>query len=524
MKRKQVDFLIIGSGIAGLSYAIKVAEHGSVCMITKSDEDESNTKYAQGGIAAVTDASDSFEKHISDTLIAGAGLCDDEVVRIVITEAPQRIDELMQWGARFDRKASGELDLGKEGGHSENRILHHKDNTGFEIERALLEQVASHPNIEVLDHHYAVEIITEHHLGMYINSSSPEISCFGVYALNIKTNQTDVILARTTLMASGGAGNIYASTTNPRIATGDGVAMVYRAKGRVDNMEFIQFHPTALYEPGVQPAFLITEAMRGAGGILRNKDGENFMLRYDERASLAPRDIVARAIDNELKVRGEEFVYLDCTHIDPEELKHHFPNINNKCLSIGIDFSKDFIPVVPACHYMCGGIKVDKAGRSSIKNLMAVGECSSTGLHGANRLASNSLLEALVFSHRAAINAVETYKNNPFAEEIPEWDIKGTGDPEEMVLITQNLHELQAIMTNYVGIVRSNVRLERALNRLQILNRETENMYRKTTLSPSLCELRNLILVGYLVIKAARLRKESRGLHYSIDYPNNYNQ
>jgi len=524
MKRKQVDFLIIGSGIAGLSYAIKVAEHGSVCMITKSDEDESNTKYAQGGIAAVTDASDSFEKHISDTLIAGAGLCDDEVVRIVITEAPQRIDELMQWGARFDRKASGELDLGKEGGHSENRILHHKDNTGFEIERALLEQVASHPNIEVLDHHYAVEIITEHHLGMYINSSSPEISCFGVYALNIKTNQTDVILARTTLMASGGAGNIYASTTNPRIATGDGVAMVYRAKGRVDNMEFIQFHPTALYEPGVQPAFLITEAMRGAGGILRNKDGENFMLRYDERASLAPRDIVARAIDNELKVRGEEFVYLDCTHIDPEELKNHFPNINNKCLSIGIDFSKDFIPVVPACHYMCGGIKVDKAGRSSIKNLMAVGECSSTGLHGANRLASNSLLEALVFSHRAAINAVETYKNNPFAEEIPEWDIKGTGDPEEMVLITQNLHELQAIMTNYVGIVRSNVRLERALNRLQILNRETENMYRKTTLSPSLCELRNLILVGYLVIKAARLRKESRGLHYSIDYPNNYNQ
>jgi len=524
MKRKQVDFLIIGSGIAGLSYAIKVAEHGSVCMITKSDEDESNTKYAQGGIAAVTDASDSFEKHISDTLIAGAGLCDDEVVRIVITEAPQRIDELMQWGARFDRKASGELDLGKEGGHSENRILHHKDNTGFEIERALLEQVASHPNIEVLDHHYAVEIITEHHLGMYINSSSPEISCFGVYALNIKTNQTDVILARTTLMASGGAGNIYASTTNPRIATGDGVAMVYRAKGRVDNMEFIQFHPTALYEPGVQPAFLITEAMRGAGGILRNKDGENFMLRYDERASLAPRDIVARAIDNELKVRGEEFVYLDCTHIDPEELKNHFPNINNKCLSIGIDFSKDFIPVVPACHYMCGGIKVDKAGRSSIKNLMAVGECSSTGLHGANRLASNSLLEALVFSHRAAINAVETYKNNPFAEEIPEWDIKGTGDPEEMVLITQNLHELQAIMTNYVGIVRSNVRLERALNRLQILNRETENMYRKTTLSPSLCELRNLILVGYLVIKAARLRKESRGLHYSIDYPNNNNQ
>lgn len=522
--RKKVDFLIIGSGIAGLSYALKVAEHGSVCMITKSDEDESNTKYAQGGIAAVTTAVDSFEKHIEDTLIAGDGLCDEEVVRIVITEAPDRIKELIEWGAQFDKKSSGEFDLGKEGGHSENRILHHKDTTGFEIERALIAQVNAHPNIEVLDHHFAVEIITQHHLGHYVNSSTPDVACYGVYALNLKTGYTDVILAKTTLMAAGGAGNVYASTTNPRIATGDGVAMVYRAKGRVSNMEFIQFHPTALYQPGVQPAFLITEAMRGFGAVLRNKDGEDFMPRYDKRASLAPRDIVARAIDNELKVRGDECVYLDCRHLDPEGLKSHFPNILEKCLSLGIDICKDLIPVVPACHYMCGGIVVDTHARSSIRNLMAAGECSSTGLHGANRLASNSLLEALVYSHRAAATAIAQVKQSEFVEGIPEWDIKGTADPEEMVLITQNLRELQAIMSNYVGIVRSTIRLQRALDRLQILHRETEGMYRRTTLSTPLCELRNLILVGYLIIKSARVRKESRGLHYSIDYPRNENE
>ncbi len=517
--RKKVDFLIIGSGIAGLSYALKVAAHGSVCMITKSDEDESNTKYAQGGIAAVTDSLDSFDKHIQDTLVAGDGLCDEDVVRMVITEAPDRIRELIAWGAQFDKKSSGEFDLGKEGGHSENRILHHKDNTGFEIERALIEQVNSHPNIEVLDHHFAIEIITQHHLGHYINSSTPDITCYGIYALNLRTGFTDVILAKTTLMASGGAGNVYATTTNPRIATGDGVAMVYRAKGRVSSMEFIQFHPTALYQPGVQPAFLITEAMRGFGAILRNASGEDFMPRYDARASLAPRDIVARAIDNELKVRGDECVYLDCRHLDPAGLKSHFPNILEKCFSLGIDICKDLIPVVPACHYMCGGIVVNQQAQTSIRQLMAAGECSSTGLHGANRLASNSLLEALVYSHRAALTAVEMVKQSSPLVDIPDWDIKGTADPEEMVLITQSLRELQAIMSNYVGIVRSNIRLIRALDRLQILNRETENMYRRTTLSPALCELRNLILVGYLIIKSARLRKESRGLHYSIDYP-----
>jgi L-aspartate oxidase len=516
---RKVDFLIIGSGIAGLSYALKVASFGNVCMITKSDQDESNTKYAQGGIAAVTYQPDSFEKHIHDTLVAGDGLCVEEVVKMVIAEAPERIKDLIEWGARFDKNKSGDFDLGKEGGHSENRILHHKDNTGWEIERALIEQVHSHPNIEILDHHFAVEIITEHHQGKYINSSSPEINCFGVYVLNTRTGLTEAILAKTTLMASGGAGNVYASTTNPKIATGDGVAMVYRAKGRVADMEFIQFHPTALYEPGVQPAFLITEALRGDGAVLRSAAGEQFMLRYDERGSLAPRDIVARAIDNELKVSGADCVYLDCTQIDETRLKNHFPNILAKCLSIGINPNTDFIPVVPACHYMCGGISVDEHGRSSIKNLMAAGECARTGLHGGNRLASNSLLEALVYSERASNYAIAQIKSISFAENIPEWDIKGTADPEEMVLITQSLKEIQAIMSNYVGIVRSNVRLQRALDRLQILHRETENMYRRTTLSTSLCELRNLILVGYLIIKAARLRKESRGLHYSIDYP-----
>lgn len=517
--RRKVDFLIIGSGIAGLSYALKVAAHGTVCMITKSDQDESNTKYAQGGIAAVTNQFDSFEKHFQDTLVAGDGLCNEEVVRFVIAEAPERIKDLIEWGARFDKNKEGDFDLGKEGGHSENRILHHKDNTGWEIERALIEQVHSHPNIEILDHHFAVEIITEHHLGKYINSSSPEITCFGVYVLNTKTGFTEAILAKTTLMATGGAGNVYASTTNPKIATGDGVAMVYRAKGRVADMEFIQFHPTALYEPGVRSAFLITEALRGDGAVLKSAEGEQFMLRYDERGSLAPRDIVARAIDNELKVTGADCVYLDCTHIAEARFKDHFPNILSKCLSLGINPLKDFIPVVPACHYMCGGVAVDTQGRSSIRNLMAAGECARTGLHGGNRLASNSLLEALVFSDRASDEVIKIHKSIEFAEGIADWDIKGTVDPEEMVLITQSLKEIQAIMSNYVGIVRSNVRLQRALDRLQILHRETENMYKRTTLSPSLCELRNLILVGYLIIKAARLRKESRGLHYSIDYP-----
>lgn len=516
---KKTDFLIVGSGIAGLSYALKVAAHGNVCMITKADEDESNTKYAQGGIAAVMYSPDSYEKHIKDTLIAGDGICNEEVVRMVITESTERINELIAWGANFDKTESGEYDLAKEGGHSEYRILHHKDNTGFEIERALLAAVHKHPNIEILDHYFAIDILTQHHLGIEVNSKTPGIECYGVHVLNRKTHKVETILAKVTLMATGGAGNVYSTTTNPSIATGDGVAMVYRAKGQVEGMEFYQFHPTSLYHPGDKPSFLISEAVRGFGGVLKTIDGKEFMQKYDPRKSLAPRDIVARAIDNEMKVRGDDYVYLDCRHLNKEDLLKHFPNIYQKCLSIGIDITKDYIPVVPAAHYMCGGIKVDKKGQSSIKQLYAVGECSSTGLHGANRLASNSLLEAVVYAHHAANDAIEKIKTVQHCERIPEWDAEGTHSPEEMVLLTQTLREVQAIMTYYVGIVRSDIRLKRAFDRLEILYKENETLYLRTTISPKLCELRNLINVAYIIIKHAMQRKESRGLHYTVNYP-----
>ncbi|MES2591039.1 MAG: L-aspartate oxidase [Bacteroidota bacterium] len=516
---KKTDFLIIGSGIAGLSYALKVAPYGKVCMITKATEDESNTKYAQGGIAAVMHGLDSYQKHIDDTLIAGDGMCDEEVVRMVVNESTERINELIAWGAQFDKTSNGEYDLAKEGGHSEHRILHHKDNTGFEIERALLAAVHQHSNIEILDHYFAIDILTQHHLGIEVNSRTPGIECYGAYVLNLRTNEIETILAKTILMATGGAGNVYSTTTNPSVATGDGVAMVYRAKGRVEGMEFYQFHPTSLYNPGETPSFLISEAVRGFGGILKTIDGKEFMQKYDPRKSLAPRDIVARAIDNEMKIRGDDYVYLDCRHLNKEEVIKHFPNIYQKCLSLGIDMMHDYIPVVPAAHYMCGGIKVDKQGRSSVKNLYAIGECSSTGLHGANRLASNSLLEAVVYAHHAAMDAIETTKTTDFCNTIPDWDAEGTHHPEEMVLLIQSLREVQAIMTNYVGIVRSDIRLQRAFDRLEILYKENEALYLKTTISPKLCELRNLINVAYIIIKHARNRKESVGLHYTVNYP-----
>lgn len=515
----KTDFLIIGSGIAGLTYALKVAQHGKVLMITKASEDESNTKYAQGGIAAVMYAPDSYNKHIEDTLICGDGLCDRSVVEMVIRESTARVTELAEWGANFDKTPAGDYELAREGGHSEKRILHHKDITGFEIERALLAQVHTHPNIEILAHHFAVEIITQHHLGIEVNSRTPGITCYGAYVMDTESGKVDTVLSRVTLIATGGAGHVYSTTTNPTIATGDGIAMVYRAKGKVENMEFMQFHPTALYHPGEKPSFLITEAMRGHGGILRTRAGKEFMQKYDSRKSLAPRDIVARAIDNEMKLSGDDFVYLDCTHLDAEDLKDHFPNIYKKCLSIGIDITKDFIPVVPAAHYLCGGIKVDKKGRSSITNLYAVGECSCTGLHGANRLASNSLLEAVVYSHEASEDAIANFKNISYQENIPGWDISGTDAPEEMVLITQSTKEVQSIMSSYVGIVRSDLRLERAHDRLEILWNENEALYKKITLSQQVCELRNIINVAYIIIKQARERKESRGLHYTIDYP-----
>jgi len=517
--KKKVDFLVIGTGLGGLSFALKVADHGKVCMITKSHLEETNTRLAQGGIAAVIYEHDSYEKHIQDTLIAGDGLCDESVVRMVVSEAPKQIDELIKWGANFDRKATGEFDLAREGGHSEHRILHHKDNTGYEIQRALSDQVRRHRNIEVLEEHFAVDLITQHHLGHLVKRYHDNIRCFGAYVLNLKTKEVITILAKNTLLATGGVGNLYHTTTNPPVATGDGIAMVYRAKGTVENLEFVQFHPTSLYNPGERPSFLITEAMRGYGAVLRTLDKMEFMDKYHKQGSLAPRDIVARAIDNEMKIRGDDFVYLDATHNDSEIMREHFPNINEKCLSLGIDFTKDMIPVVPAAHYMCGGIKVDMNGNTWIKNLYAVGEVSSTGLHGANRLASNSLLEAIVYAARAADDAIVSIGSLDFQENIPDWNYEGTSHPEEMVLITQNYKELQQIMTNYVGIVRSDLRLTRALHRLEIIFRETEELYKKSTLSKKLCELRNMINVGYLIIKMAQDRKESRGLHYTTDYP-----
>jgi L-aspartate oxidase len=516
---RTVDFLVIGSGIAGLSFALKAARHGKVLIVTKSNEDESNTKYAQGGVAVVVDKKeDSFEKHINDTLISGDGLCDKEVVEIVVKEGPDRIREIIDYGTNFDKTNEGIYDLAKEGGHSEFRVLHYKDITGFEIERALLEQIHTNPNIEILTHYFAVDLITQHHLGKFVDKSSNDITCYGIYAFDTNTNHVDKILSKVTVMASGGAGHIYSITTNPTIATGDGVAMVYRAKGKVRDMEFIQFHPTALYNPGDYPSFLVSEAVRGFGGVLKRTNGEEFMQEYDERRSLAPRDIVARAIDAEIKKSGEDFVYLDVRHRSKKDILAHFPNIYAKCLDIGIDMTKDMIPVAPACHYMCGGVMVDHVGRSSILRLYACGECSSTGLHGANRLASNSLLEALVFAHRIYKDAI-VQLDNEIPEYIPDWDEKGVQLSNEDILVTHNLRELQKLMNDYVGIVRSDFRLERAMRRLRLLFDETEEFYKKTKLSVKLCELRNLLQVSYIVVKSAMMRKESRGLHYTTDYP-----
>jgi L-aspartate oxidase len=517
--RKYVDFLVIGSGIAGLTYALKVAKHGKVCIITKAKLDNTATSYAQGGIAAVTYNPDSYEKHIQDTLIAGDGLCDEHIVRLTIEESTERIRELIHWGIKFDKTKSGKFDLAREGGHSEYRVLHHKDSTGREIENILVEQVKKHPKIEVIEDTFVIDIITEHHLGIEVNRRTPHITCFGAYLLNPRTHLVDTILSKSTLIATGGAGQVYSTTTNPPISTGDGIAMVYRAKGTIENMEFMQFHPTSLYNPQEKPSFLISEAVRGFGGILKNSEGKEFMQKYDPRLGLAPRDIVARAIDSELKILGDDYVYLDCRHLPKNELINHFPTIYAKCLSIGIDITRDMIPVVPAAHYTCGGIKVDEHGRSSIHHLYASGECSCTGLHGANRLASNSLLEALVFSHRASVDAIESAKKIEYNNDIPDWNAEGMVYNEEMILITQSLKELQSIMSSYVGIVRSNLRLKRAFDRLEILYQETEALYNKSILTTRICELRNLINVGYLIIKAATNRKESRGLHYSLDFP-----
>ena len=517
------DFLIIGSGVAGMSYALQVANSGKgrVALLCKTTMEEANTAKAQGGIASVTNLLvDNFEKHIQDTMIAGDYISDPEAVRQVVENAPAAIQRLVKWGVNFDKNEKGDFDLHREGGHSEFRILHHADDTGAEIQRGLMAAVKANPNIEVLENRFAVEIITQHHLGIRVTRRTPDIECYGAYVLNPDTGKVDTYLSKVTLMATGGTGAIYQTTSNPNIATGDGIAMVYRAKGKVKDMEFVQFHPTVLFNPKeTHPAYLITEAMRGYGGILRLPNGEEFMQKYDERLSLAPRDIVARAIDREMKIHGLDHVCLDVTHKDPEETKHHFPNIYAKCLSIGIDITKDYIPVAPSAHYMCGGIKVDLDGQSSIKRLYAVGECSCTGLHGGNRLASNSLIEAVVYAEAAAKHSLEVIGQYGYNDKIPEWNDEGTMSNEEKVLIAQDVKEVGQIMSTYVGIVRSDLRLHRAWERLDLLYEETEHLFKRVKPTRDICELRNMINVGYLITRQAIERKESRGLHYTIDYP-----
>ena len=517
------DFLVIGGGISGMSYALSVANRGKgrVALICKTSLDEANTAKAQGGIASVTNlAVDNFEKHIHDTMVAGDYISDPLAVRQVVCNAPSAIQTLVDWGVNFDKSHDGTYDLHREGGHSDFRILHHADDTGFEIQRGLMEAVRANPHITVFENHYAVEIITQHHLGRKVTRRTQDIECYGAYILNPDTQKVDTFLSKVTLMATGGVGAVYAMTSNPVIATGDGIAMVYRAKGTVKDMEFVQFHPTVLYNPSeTHPAFLITEAMRGYGGVLRLPDGQEFMQKYDERLSLAPRDIVARAIDHEMKIHGLNHVCLDLTHKDAEETKRHFPHIYEKCMSVGIDITKDYIPVCPSAHYMCGGIKVDLNGESSIHRLYAVGECSCTGLHGGNRLASNSLIEAAVYAKSAAAHSLEMIDKYDFNTDVPEWNDEGTMTNEEHVLITQSVREVGEIMSNYVGIVRSDLRLKRAWDRLDLLYEETENLFKRVKATKDICELRNMINVGYLITRQAIERKESRGLHYTVDYP-----
>ncbi len=519
---KRFDYLVVGSGIAGMSFALKVANNAKVAILCKTTLNEANTSLAQGGISSVTNPLvDNYQKHIEDTLIAGDGICSIEAVEKVVKNAPKEINQLLEWGVDFDKTPDGQFDLHREGGHSEHRILHHKDSTGAEIQNSLIRRIQEHKNIQVFEHHFAIDILTQHHLGQVVTRQTPNIECYGIYALNTLNNEITTFLGKVTLLATGGIGNVYTTTTNPLVATGDGIAMVHRARGIISGMEFVQFHPTAFFHPGVRPSFLITEAMRGYGAILKTIDGKEFMHKYDKRASLAPRDIVARAIDSEMKISGSDHVYLDVTHMDKEKTKEHFPMIYDKCLSYGIDITKQYIPVAPAAHYLCGGINVNENGESSINRLYAAGECSCTGLHGANRLASNSLIEAVVYADAAATHASENIDKYSFVQNIPQWDDAGTRLPEEMVLITQSIKEVQQIMSSYVGIVRSNLRLQRAKKRLEILFRETERLFDRSIVSRDICELRNSISVAYLIIKQAEMRKESRGLHYTIDYPNN---
>lgn len=521
----KTDVLIIGSGIAGLFAALKISEYAEVILITKKNKTESNTNYAQGGIASVLDSNDSFEKHIQDTLIAGAGLCHRDTVEMMVKEGPERIKDLINIGTKFTQ-VNGKFDLIKEGGHSHSRILHAKDLTGQEIERALINSINQRSNIILLENYTAIDFLTEHNLRRDKKLKIENKNCFGVYALNSQTNEVIKIQSKATLLASGGLGQVYLHTTNPKIATGDGFAMAYRAGVKIANMEFIQFHPTSLYGSSSIPefesrSFLISEAVRGFGGILRTKDGSAFMEKYDPRKELAPRDIVARAIDNELKKRGDEFIYLDITFKNSNEIIDRFPNIYNTCKKIGIDITKDYIPVVPSAHYACGGVIVNKDAQTSLNGLFACGEVSMTGVHGANRLASNSLLEAVVFSDRAAKSIKQFLEdNNNRQPEIPDWDDSGTLSQDEKILVTHTIKEVKHTMWDYVGIVRSQQRLERAKTRISYLYQENESLYKRTRIYNDILEARNLIACAHMIIKSAEMRKESRGLHYTIDYPN----
>jgi L-aspartate oxidase len=520
----KTDVLIIGSGIAGLFAALKISEYADVILVTKKNKAESNTNYAQGGIASVIDPNDSFEKHVEDTLIAGAGLCNRIAVESMVKEGPDRINDLIDIGTMFTKKGK-EFDLAKEGGHSMSRILHAKDLTGQEIERALIHSVEERTNIKIFENAIAIDLLTEHNVTGKTQSINENQNCWGAYILDSVKNKVIKIMANATLLATGGLGQVYLHTTNPLIATGDGFAMAYRAGVQIGNMEFIQFHPTSFYNPKATSdfdghSFLISEAVRGFGGLLRTKDGNLFMENYDPRKELAPRDIVARAIDTELKKRGDEFVYLDLTNKNTKDIIDQFPNIYSTCLKTGIDITKDFIPVVPAAHYACGGIIVDLMGRTSLSGLFASGEVTMTGVHGANRLASNSLLEALVYAHRCSKTIKEFLHNyNINIPELSEWDDSGTLTYDEKVLITHSVNEVKQTMWDYVGIVRSDLRLERAASRIHNLYLETEDLYKRTKVFQEILELRNLITCSHIIIKSARARKESRGLHFTIDYP-----
>lgn len=510
----EVDFLVIGGGIAGLSFAIRAAQLGKVRVLFKRELTESNTQYAQGGIAAVWDEGrDSFELHVSDTLTAGAGMCRLPAVELTVHTAPHVIHDLIDAGVQFTRKEDGsDFDLGREGGHSERRILHAKDLTGQEILRGLLEKARATPNITLVPHQMAIDLITTRRLGMEVPDQ-----VVGAYVYDVEQKRVDTVRAGVVVLATGGLGKVYRYTSNPDVATGDGVAMAYRAGAIVGNMEFIQFHPTCLYHPHAK-SFLITEAVRGEGGKLLLRDGTRFMDRYHPLAELAPRDIVARSIDAELKRRGDDCVYLDITHRDADWIRDRFPGIYGRCLQLGIDMTKEPVPVVPAAHYSCGGVQTDLNGQTSIKNLFAIGEVANTGLHGANRLASNSLLEALVFSRQAHLYLTQN-PALPCEAELPPWNNAGAMQSDEEVVVTQNWDEIRGFMWNYVGIVRTNKRLRRALARIELLQGEIREYYWQFNISPDLLELRNLAMVAELIVRCALHRKESRGLHYTLDYP-----